>query len=285
MFSHQFATIKKIGKTLVFIVLPFLSINKALIAQTNKPTVYVAVNYVKTTPGKSGVYDKLLNTYSKSINEEYFKSGKILGWYTNDVLLPTGSSAPYDKTIVTVSTDLSLLIDDTTSIRERFKKMIPGASDETIQMIFDSYAGARTLVKREIYSFIDGVSLNSKNSTYAQVDFMKATPGKESEYVKLEKDIYKPMHTEMVKRGGKDDWGLYAVEMPYSSEREYDYITANFYTSLNQGNGISYSEIAKKVFPKMDVNAISTQTTNARKMVRSDLWKLGVFVDGTNTKK
>jgi hypothetical protein len=180
---------------------------------------------------------------------------------------------------------MNLLLDDTTSIWTRFRKILPGASDATIQMIFDSYSSSRTIVKREIYSFVDGLNTSSSPSKYVQVDYMKATPGKESEYVKLEKDIYKPLHAEMVKKGGKEDWGLYALEMPYSSVGAYDYITGNFFSSLTQGNGMSYTETFKKVFPKMDVNAVSTQTNNARKIVRSEMWKLGVFIDATNTKK
>jgi len=271
-------------KALLLFALPMLFIFNPVKAQTNNQTMYVGVNYIKVTPGKGSVYNDLLNTYSKKINEDYLKSGKILGWYTHYVLMPTGSSTEYDMTIVTVTTDMSLLVDDTTSIRERFKKVLPGASDATVQMIFDAYAGSRTLVKKEIYSFIDGVNLNTNPSKYIQVSFMKATPGKENDYVKLEKDIYKPIHTQMVKKGNLDDWGFYALQMPYSSIGEYNYLTANFYTNLNQMNGVNYTETIKAVFPKMDVNTIATQTGNARKIVRSEMWKLGAYVDGTNTK-
>lgn len=278
------AACKKSFKHFVLFALPLLFVYNGAQAQTNQ-TVYVGVNYIKVTQGKGSVYNDLLNTYSTRINEDYFKAGKILGWYVNYVLMPTGTSTDYDMTIVTVTTDMSLLVDDTTSIRGRFKKVLPGASDETIQMIFDAYAGSRTLVKKEIYSFVDGVNLSSNPSKYAQVDFMKATSGKESDYVKMEKDIYKPMHTEMVKQGKKDDWGFYALEMPYSSVGAYDYLTANFFTSLNQSNGVNYSETFKKVFPKMDMTAVWTQTNNVRKIVRSEIWKLGAYVDQTNTKK
>jgi hypothetical protein len=275
---------KKILKTCLLFTLPLLFIFKTAQAQNNNQTVYVGVNYIKVTPGKGSVYNDLLRTYSRKINEDYFKAGKILGWYVNYVLMPTGSSAEYDMTIVTVTTDMSLLVDDTTSIRERFKKVLPGASDATIEMIFDAYAGSRILVKKEIYSFVDGVNLSSNPSKYTKVDFMKATPGKETDYVKLEKEIFKPLHTEMVKKGSMDDWGFYALEMPNSSAGAYDYLTANFFTSLNQSNGVNYNEIFKKVFPKMDMTAVWTQTNNARKMIRSEIWKLGVYVDGTNTK-
>ena len=286
--THSFAFVPLLTKSakVLFLFIFALSVNsKILLAQTDKQTVYVAINYVKTNPGKASAYEDLLKTYGTKLNEDYFKGGKILGWYTNTVEMPTGSSAEYDMTVITVTTDLKILLDDTTSFKDRFKKVFPGLSDNTIETIISSYGTARTLVKREIYSFVDGLNMTGPPSKFAQVDFMKATPGKSAEYVKLEKDIYKPLHAEMVKAGNKDDWGLYQKQMPYGDNDAYDYITANFFNSVAQMISTDYAATFKKVFPKMDINTITTQTNNARKIVRSELWKLGVFVDATNTKK
>ena len=286
--THSFAFLPLLSKSAkaLFLFIFALSVNsKVLLAQADKQTMYVAINFVKSTAGKGGLYADLLKTYSTKLQEDYFKSGKILGWYTHTVEMPVGSSAEYDMTVVTVTTDLKILLYDTTSFRDRFKKTFPELSENTVETILDSYGASRTLVKREIYTFVDGLNMSGPPSKFIQVDFMKPTAGKTADYVKLEKDIYKPLHAEMAKAGNKDDWGLYQKQMPYSDNDAYDYITANFFKSINQMMSGDYAATFKKVFPKMDINTVTTQTNNARKIVRSELWKLGVFVDGTNTKK
>ena len=254
-------------------------------SQDKPATVYVAVNYLKVTQGRYNDYMDLLNTYVKKVNEGHLKAGRILGWYTHDVVMPTGSSAEYNFTVVTVTHDLNFLLDDSVSFKTRMKEAFPDMRENALDNILNSFGEVRTLVKREIYTYVDGLNIDGPPAKLVQVDFMKPTAGKTAEYVKLEKDIYKPLHAEMAKKGNKLDWGLYEKQWPYSSNDEYDYITGNFFSSINQMMSGNYDETFKKVFPKMDMTAVSNQTNNARKIVRSELWRLGVYVDGTNTKK
>jgi hypothetical protein len=269
--------------TILSLLLWASSFNR-LTAQAAPKPVYVAVNYVKVNPGMGSQYNNLLSTYIKKINEEHLKAGRIMGWYVHNVMYPTGSSAKYDMTIVTVSNDISLLIEDPEGFRGRMKSILPGATDQTLDAILNSIGESRTLVKREIFTYLDGVNINSAPSRYVQVDFMKTTPGKASDYVKMEKEIFKPMHAEFVKQSKKDDWGLYDLSIPYSETGEYDFITANFFTSVNQMTSGNYDEVFKKLFPKLDPTATWNQMSGLRKMVRSEIWKLGVFVDATTTK-
>lgn len=255
------------------------------VAQQAPQTVYVSALYLKVNPGMYSKYQELLNSYTKKVNEQHFKAGRIMGWYVHDVLIPTGSSAPYDMVIVTVSTNLGLLIDDSVGYRNWLKQALGNANDQTLDGILNSFTAARTIVKREIFSYIDGVNINSNPSKYVQVDFMRTTSDKASDYVKAEIDWFKPLHADLVKQGKRDDWGLYAMEMPYSETAGYDFITANFFSSTAQINSANYAETFKKVFPDKDMNTVWNTMTGLRKIIRSELWKLGLYVDATNTKK
>jgi hypothetical protein len=285
MYSSKSTAAKLLLSLLLFTVVFALGIfSKSAKAQTQNKPVYVAVNYVKVNPGMGNQYRELLSTYIKKINEEHIKAGRILGWYTHTVLYPTGSSANYDMTIVTVSNELGLLIEDPVNFRTRLKNILPGANDNTLDNIVNSIGACRTLYKREIYTFIDGINMSSAPSAYVEVDFMKSAPGKGAEYVKMEREVFKPLHADLVKQGKRDDWGLYALDMPYSDAGEYNYLTANFFANTGQMTSVNYDETFKKLFPKLDMNATWNQMSALRKIVRSELWKLGVFADGTNTK-
>jgi hypothetical protein len=254
-------------------------------SQDKPATVYVAVNYLKTSQGRYGDYMDLLKTYVTKINEAHLKAGRIIGWYTHDVVMPTGSSAEYNFTVVTVSNDLNLLLNDTIPFKKRMQEAFPDLSENAMDNILESFGAVRTLVKREIYTYTDGLNMDGPPAKFIQVDFMKPTAGKTAEYVKLEKDTYKPIHAEMVKKGNKLDWGLYEKQWPYSSGDEYDYITGNFFSSINQMMSGNYEEAFKKLFPKMDMATVGNQTNSLRKIVRSELWRLGIYVDATNAKK
>jgi hypothetical protein len=265
-------------------VLLFGNGSRAYAQQTPKP-VYLSVMYVKVNQGMGAKYNELLNNYTKKVNEQHLKAGRILGWYVNYVILPTGSSAAYDMTIVTVSDNLGFLIDDSVGYRNWLKQSLNNASDQTVDGIMTSLGAARTIVKREIFTYLDGINPNANPSKYVQVDFMRTTPGKENEYVKAEKESFKPVHAEFLKQGKKDDWGLYSLDMPYSETGNYNFITANFFSNLNQMTSGNYAEAFKKLFPNQDINTVWTNMNGLRKIVRSELWKLGVYVDETNTKK
>lgn len=266
------------------VVLLFSNSSKVTAQQTSQP-VYVAVMYAKVNPGMRAKYQELLTSYTKKVNEQHFKAGRIMGWYVHDVIMPTGTSAAYDMTIVTVSNNLGFLIDDSVGYRNWLKQSLGNANDQTITEIMNSLLAARTVVKREIYSYINGVNINSNPSKYVQVDFMRSTAGKASDYVKAEIDWFKPIHADFVKQGKKDDWGLYSLDMPYSETGEYDFITANFFSNTAQMTSGDYAETFKKVFPAQDITTVWNNIISLRKIVRSEIWKLGVYIDATNTKK
>jgi len=120
---------------------------------------------------------------------------------------------------------------------------------------------------------------------YYTVDYMKTLPGKEDDYVKLEKGLWMPVHKERIKMGVLTDWILLAKMMPYSFKEQYDYETVNFISGLNFLTDSKYTEAAKKAFPNQDINKSFASTDSTRTLVKEELWKSVFFVDANNTKK
>ena len=67
---------------------------------------------------------------------------------------------------------------------------------------------------------------------YLVLDYMRVTPGKENEYVRLEREVFKPFHAQRVKNKRLVGWQLYEVRYTADTHRDYDYVTVNVYDSL-----------------------------------------------------
>ena len=251
----------------------------------NDKPVYIAVNYIRTQPGKRGAYLDLLKNYSKKVWEYNFKQGKSVGTYVNSMLLPSGSSADYDITVITVSTDLKFLLDDSLSAQMMLKKLNPEYSDSYIQSIGDQFLHVRSMVKRETFTALAEINPTAPPTKYYTTDYMKATTGKEDDYVKLEKEVWMPIHKERIKLGVLTDWALAQKYMPYSSKDPYDYATFNFFNDINFLQDSKYTEAIKKAFPNVDINKSLDSTNAARTIVKEELWKTEFYIDATNTKK
>lgn len=255
-------------------------------AQTssNKP-VYVSINYIKTQTGKQGEYLDLLKNYSKKVWEYNFKQGRSLGTYVSSMVIPSGASADYDISVITVSTDLAFLLDDSITLRVILRKLNPDYSDVFVQTIMEQYQQTRALVKREIFEAVAEIDPSAPSTKYYTVDYMKTLPGKEADYVKLEKEFWMPIHKERIKMGVLTDWILLVKTMPYTFKEQYDYETVNFINSLNFLTDSKYTEAAKKAFPNIDQNKSFDSTSASRTLVKEELWKTVFYVDATNTKK
>lgn len=63
---------------------------------------------------------------------------------------------------------------------------------------------------------------------FGLVETMKTMPGQSEAYVKTEREVWKKLHQERVKRGLILGWDLYAVRYPTGTNAAYDYVTVTF---------------------------------------------------------
>ncbi len=281
-------------RNIILFLLSWLIIQPAVIAQdtaaakhaamSHDTTVYVQFVYIKTHQVKTDQYLDLLKNYTSKSIETELKAGKILGWYVNTVSLPTGSSAEYDVVIVTVTNHFKTLFNDSITGKAFFKKSFPEYNDAVVDDIMKQYTESRTIVKREIFTAIAEIDPKAPPTKYASVDFMKATPGMEARYVKMEKDTFSVLHKERAKMGVIKDWVFIAKTLPYSSGDTYDYVTANFFDDVSVLLDGKYEAAAKAAYPGHDVSKMASETGALRTTVKTELWKLENYVDHSNTK-
>jgi hypothetical protein len=271
-----------------FVIIALLLPAIRALSQTSPQQIYVGVNFIKVHPGKQEQYRQLVEKYGKKVNEYLFKNQNLMGYYLYRVLIPAGSSADFDYAAVNITGSLGALLDFPMSTKDIYKKVFPEMTDKMISDVQTQFDECRHIVRREIYSPVQGAHTDSASnappSKYMQVDLMHPTAGKTADYIKMEKETFLPLHKERVKMGILKGWGLYEKIMPVDSRMGYEYVTVNFYDDLNKlGDG--YSESVKKVFPQKDMNAMFNETEATRTMVQSGIWKLMSYVDASNMKK
>lgn len=116
-----------------------------------------------------------------------------------------------------------------------------------------------------------GFTQQATTPVVVEVGCMKVDPLKNDEYLKLEHDIWRPMHQERIRKGHMRSWTLYGVRYPSGSHRECDYRTLNTYSSLADMDR-SIEDVAAKVHPTLSLAELGRRTVSGRDFVHGELW-------------
>lgn len=109
------------------------------------------------------------------------------------------------------------------------------------------------------------------NPAVVEVGCMKVDPLKEEEYLKLEHDLWRPVHQERIKQGHMRSWTLYAVRFPSGSKNECDYRTVNVYGSLADMER-PLADVFAKVHPSVPITDVVRRTVAGRDFRTGEVW-------------
>ncbi len=105
---------------------------------------------------------------------------------------------------------------------------------------------------------------------YAFVNYFKVEPGKGAAYLKMEKELAKPIHQVRQKAGEILAWYCYSVELSGSGS-EYNFVTVTVVESLAKMDGVDFQKWIKMVHPKRTMEEITKTVNDARVLVRAEL--------------
>ena len=104
------------------------------------------------------------------------------------------------------------------------------------------------------------------------VSFMKVEPGKIGEYLRLERELWKPVHQERIRIRQMRSWSLYRVEYPYGAETPYDFVTLNIFNS-SEDSERDVVPFFEKVHRNIKIDDVFSRTLAARRLARGELWR------------
>ncbi|MBZ5583432.1 MAG: hypothetical protein LAQ30_14715 [Acidobacteriia bacterium] len=116
----------------------------------------------------------------------------------------------------------------------------------------------------------------AEKGDYIRVDFMKPRPGQAEEWLKMERESFKPLHQARTEQGFLRGWTVATLAYPSGTSLPYTGATVNIMPDWkavgNPGGG--YAEAFKKAMPNAGMDAISEKVSETREIVRTELYRV-----------
>ncbi len=234
--------------------------------------IYIQVDYMKTHEGAQEDYVWMENMIYKPIHQERINSGEIVGWYLYKVQYPSGAGSEYDFVTLTVYANFSLMDDGLVPYSDLVAKVHPDKTEDEI----NKYAtDTRKLVKSEVIKSYERFPLEiGQPAKSLLVDYMKVNPVNEALYLRMESEIWLPLHKQRNELGHIRSWGLYEVMFPGGINYPYNYATATGFESWDMIKDSWPEGIWKDVHPNATQAELEQRAFEVRDLVSSQIWKL-----------
>ena len=117
-------------------------------------------------------------------------------------------------------------------------------------------------------------SAAASQPSFMLVEFMKVAEGKQAEWIKLERETWKPMHALRVKNGSIQSWSAISQWVPGDAPHGGTYATVTTFRGFPDPTNLNFEALFKQAHPQGDMEAVSRQTQAARSIVRSEIWQV-----------
>lgn len=228
-------------------------------------TIYFQLDYMKAT---SPDYVDVEMDFWKPIHEARIAAGELESWTLYSVRF--GERTEYDYVTVNVYQGLSTVGNAMPNFEEIAQRVHP---NKNVAAALTRTSNARQMVKSELWSAIDIAAGSDTHGSAISVAYMRVAPGQEAGYIAVERDVWKPMHEERIRRGALKGWGVYQLEMPGGTDYPYGFAAVNVWTD-DWGPGPSNLDIAATVHPGVEWADITRKTNAARDMSSFEVWQV-----------
>jgi len=247
---------KRVRTTLIILLLAAFPLS--LMAQG--PTLELF--YMKVNPGQTSTYLEAEKAF-KNIHEKAIDEGLHNGWQ----LWKKRNAAdgdPYNYITIHWFTDW----------KQTFYEPPEGFYDEFLEgpdaEILNKVWTARTVVKREIIHQT-ATAKNGRGAAFIIVNRMKVKPEDADEYLKMEQDIFRPIHEEAINRGYRSHWGAW-VQWPYDNAL-FMYSTVDGFENIEQMTG-PQKNLMTEVHPELDPDEVYAKIRSLRTVASVEIWEL-----------
>jgi hypothetical protein len=243
--------------------------------QNPVPRRYLVLDYMKVAPGKDNDYVRLEREVWKPFHAQRIKDKRLIAWSLYDVRYTADTHREYDYVTVNVYDNLAAT-DDQAGMGDMFQRLHPG--NDGARLLTETGA-ARETVRSEVWVLLDRttpLNASAPPAKYLNVAFMRSKPS--VDYVAVERDLWKPIHQDLVRSGAMNFWALYELAMPGGTSYPYDYAAVNGVSSLSALENMYPDALFRRVHPNISLTDIGNRTAAARDLTRRELW---VLVDST----
>ena len=197
-------------------------------AQESPKPLYLLFEFMQVKGDQTSEYLKVEDFWS-GIHQQRIANKSILGWDLWS-LTPSGKEQGSQYVTVTLFSSLTSMLESVESldVMGLAKKAYPAKTDKELGAMFDKTVKSRDLANQVMCREIDGTKGDFKMAvgTMFTMDIMKQL---DDNYVKVESEIFKPWHQQMVKDGKKGSWELVQTILPSGSEAYGTHMTVSMF--------------------------------------------------------
>jgi hypothetical protein len=219
-------------KVFALVIVLFL-ITIRLDAQEKSSKLYLMFEFMQVSDEHGSDYWQVENFWS-GIHKQRVADKSILGWDLWS-LTPSGSEQGSQYMTVTLFSSLQDMLQAATSldVSGYAKKAYPKLSEKELNEMFDKTGKARNRADQVFFEQVDKTKddFKMKVGTMATMDVMKQS---DDSYEKVESEIFKPWHQDMVNQGKKGSWELLRAILPAGSDAYGTHITVSMYNDATQ---------------------------------------------------
>lgn len=220
-------------KKSVFLVVFMLLSTAILFAQQENDRLYILMEFMSVSDEMEDDYQQVEEFWTK-IHQQRIADNNIIGW---DLwaMMPRGTEQGSQYFTVTLFSSLAAMLEGIPG--DKFQQYLQNAYPDMSQSERDAMM-EKTVKSRDIAHQVFTTEINNTSGdfdmeigTLIVFDIMKQ---EHESYEKVENEIFKPWHQQMVDNGQKGAWGLLRVILPAGSQAVGSHITYSMYKDFDQ---------------------------------------------------
>ena len=198
----------------------------------------------------------------KKIHQAKIKAGKLAEWALSRVVSPAGASAEFDyitRNTVVGEAQLAQMY-ESDFFPDNWQSLL---TEEELKLV-QRTGKLRSIVKQEVWAGMDAVlSDDVQDAKVAVLNYFTHPEGKSTaDHVKMEQELWKPVHEARVKDGSMKGWVMLQMLMPFGSELPYQEATVDIYSDMSQYMSPFFEKYFAKVHPGKSIADVSKMTND-----------------------
>ena len=200
------------------------------------------------------------------------KNDMIVAWSVFKVMFKT-TEDPYNYITVSWYDSFSKLDKDVP--QEILKAAFPDKSEEDWNEFHEITNSSRKLVSSGVFHQRLTTRTEGKlnlEGIYYVINEINVSKGKSKEYLDILEEIYLPIYKADIISKNRVTWSLW--EKWPGNMKDFQYLAADGYQTLEQIEPIDYFHYFNKLHPAKSADEISKQVQEIRELVNSEMWKI-----------
>lgn len=253
----------------------------AMAQQPVTPPAFYRVDFLKAKPGKLTDYEAFLKKNLPGISQASIKAGKLSAWGFTSVVSPTGTAEEHDL-IGFYSYDKweqMEPLDEAPDYVKAAMKAVGFASPADYAAKRDPL---RDVVRSEVWKREAGTTATAdmipKAGDYVLATYLKAAPGKESDYLEVWKKYSLPIQEDRVKAGKLKSYSMWTVVGSAGTDSKYNVVALSRFATFKELAPVDDTEeldkASEQVHAGKDWRQMRRDMVGLRTVYRSEMLKI-----------